>query len=169
MPRVLITLAMFFIFGSVNAFEIEQPSARTGTDGPVTIFRINGFTFTLTDIPNSADRFEVFDTKPAEYEDGMKTLTLGKDVTQEEAARVIEEHYRENAFDFKSIKVRGLKILGPKFVAWCSSPSLFFCLERQFRSGTWIEFEVNGANRSGGLTGYQQQIFLIRKIDQLGQ
>lgn len=145
------------------AFEVEQPSAQAGMHESVSIFKIGDITYTVTGIPNVADAFETFETPPPDYQEGTNGLTLGAPITQAEAIKVIEEYYRENAFDFDSIKIRKLQ-LGPlEYAAWCSA-RLFVCTNREFRSGNWVEFEVNGANRSGGMTGFQRQVFMIRKL-----
>jgi hypothetical protein len=162
---LLAALIATTLFSAVpaTAFEIERPGASSGMHENVSIFRINDATYTVTDIPNVADAFETFETPPTDYLEGTKGLTLGATITQDEAIKVIEEYYRENAFDFASIKIRKLT-LGPlQFAAWCSA-RLFVCTNREFRSGNWVEFEVNGANRSGGMTGFKRQVFMIRKI-----
>lgn len=164
---MIVRAGLFFaaLFSSTPtiAFEVEQPGALSGMHESVSIFKIGDATYTVTGIPNVADAFETFEAPPPDHQEGTKGLTLGAVITHDEAIKVIEEYYRENAYDFDSIKIRKLQ-LGPlQFAAWCSA-RLFVCTNREFRSGNWVEFEVNGANRSGGMAGFQRQIFMIRKL-----
>lgn len=145
------------------AFEVEQSVALTGTHKNVSIFTINNTTFTVTQIPSVADSLETFETPPENYLEGTKGLTLGNPITQDEAIKVIEEYYRQNAINFASIRVRKVNVSNPQYAAWCSA-RLFVCTDREFRSGNLVEFEINGGNQLGGMTGYQRQIFMIRKL-----
>lgn len=162
--RAIIITTLLLTSGWASAFEIEQPVAPVYMHNGATIFRIQDATYTVTPIPNIADLFETFETPPAAYAEGTNGLTLGARITQEEAAKVLEAYYRENAFDFTSIKIRKLQLGALQYAAWCSKHVIFFCQERQFRTGNWVEFEVNGSNRHSGMVGFQRQIFMIRKL-----
>ncbi len=159
----VIALVLAVAATSSLAFEVEQPGAQSGMHESVSIFKINDATYTVTGIPDAADAFETFETPPASYQEGTKGLTLGAPITQEEAIKVIEEFYRENAFDFATIRIRKINLGPPQYAAWCAA-RLFVCTNREFRSGNWVEFEVNGANRNGGMAGFKRQVFMIRKL-----
>lgn len=137
----------------------------TNFDG-VTVININGASFSVADVPTVANQFS--NTTTTETHSDLKAkLPLGELATREEVDAVIHAYYEKNAFESTSITVRGI-IVGTKlsWAVWCNNPWLFGCLEWSGSGGTWVEFEVNGRNRSGGMTGYKRAIWMVRKFSQ---
>ncbi len=149
---------------SSHAFEVEQPAAPAAIHDEVMVFKIGGATYTVTTLPIVAKKYEAFDTPPPAYAEVTSGLTLGSRITEEEAIKVIEAFYRENAIDFSTIRIRKFQLGALQYVAWCTDVFMFACTERQFRTGNLVEFEVNGGNRSGGMTGFERRIMMIRKV-----
>ncbi|MFZ5544020.1 MAG: hypothetical protein ACOZJZ_10715 [Pseudomonadota bacterium] len=149
------------------ALTIEEDDASKGKviqRGKVTVVALGGDEYSLTDVPVQAVQFEFFEQVPEKYRDAAAGLNTGEPVTKEQALAVLDADYRDSAFDYDSVRLRGLAVQRRGFVAWCSNISLFGCLNRELRAGTWVEFEANGRNRQGGMTGYQRRIVMIRRV-----
>lgn len=163
--RLLTLLLWISASRGLGAFEVINGTGasvqRSGIDATVTF--VDG-TYSLTNLPEELGGFEVYtDMFPAKYSDQVKNVTVGDDVTLNEALKVIEADYREKAFDFDSIKIRNPKLLPRRFVIWCSN-YLFTCHQYQFRVGSFISFEVNGRNLNGGMTGFTMRVSMISRL-----
>ncbi len=162
--RNIIVSALFFAFiNAANSFEVEEDDFGKSTQvGMTQVIELKGQFYAFSPVPTIASQFKSSpDTSP--YPEFAGKLFLGDPMTKEEALKVIEAYYRHNAIDFKSIVIRKFALGERQYVFWCSNPSALGCLNREGRAGNWVEFEVNGANRSGGMTGFTRTIFLIKK------
>lgn len=149
------------------ALTVEEDDASKGKviqRGKVTVVALAGNEYSLTEVPAQALQLEFFEQVPDKYRDAATGLNTGEPVTKEQALAVLDADYRDSAFDYDSVRLRGLTVQRPGFVAWCSNISLFGCLNRELRAGTWVEFEANGRNRQGGMTGFQRRIVMIRRV-----
>ena len=132
----------------------------------ITVVNINGNRFSVAVLPTIANRFENSDSTETHAELKAK-LPLGEIAAREEVEAVIKAYYERNAFDSASIAVRKLTVASKSsWSVWCGNPWIFGCLEWHGSGGTWVEFEVNGRNQSGGMTGYQRTIWMVRKFSQ---
>lgn len=158
------TVAALILLASISAmaFQVEESTSQFSISNGVAVLQVPGITYTIAEIPPSANRMESA-TTPDDYP-GFGHLTTGSDIAKDEALGIVEQFYKHTAIDFSSIAIRDFRVGAPQFVFWCSNPSLFGCLNREGRAGTWVEFFVNGANRSGGMTGFFRTILLIRKL-----
>lgn len=158
------TVAALILLTSISAmaFQVEESTSQFSISNGVAVLQVPGITYTIAEIPTSANRMESA-TTPDDYP-GFGHLTTGADITRDEALGIVEQYYKHTAIDFNSIAIRDFRVGAPQFVFWCSNPSLFGCLNREGRAGVWVEFFVNGANRSGGMTGFARTIILIRKL-----
>jgi len=156
--------AAFILLTSIGAaaFQVEESTSQFSISNGVAILAVPGTTYTIAEIPTSANRMESA-TTPDDYP-GFGHLTTGADIAKDEALGIVEQYYKHIAIDFNSIVIKDFRVGAPQFVFWCSNPSLFGCLNREGRAGVWVEFFVNGANRSGGMTGFLRTILLIRKL-----
>lgn len=161
MRLLLCAAAIILATSNSYAFKIEETKSKIYFINGVAVIQMNGLTFTVADIPSEAVQFESSVSNDLYPE--IK-ITLGLPITANEASSVVEQYYKHTAFDFGSIVIRDFRVGGQQYVFWCTNPWLFGCLERQARAGTWVEFDSNGANRNGGMTGFQRKILLIRKV-----
>lgn len=147
--------------------EEQTPSAPSISEvNGVTVIQLAGVSFSIADIPTVANRFENSTTTDTNA-DLKGKLPLGELATREEVLTVINAYYEKNAFDNASIAIRGLKVgTASSWSTWCANPWLLGCLEYRGAGGTWVEFEANGRNRSGGMTGFQRTIWMVRKFSQ---
>jgi hypothetical protein len=162
------------VFAQARAIDIVDEHKDVPTETQVGVAHLislpGGGRFTLTEIPVQANAFRAFVDIPADftkpkYKAAMARLTLGDEVTREEVIAVLDAHFHEVAFDYDSVKLRKLQVGARRYVSWCAAPGLFgACYDTQFRAGTWVEFEVNGKNRHGGMVGFERNIVLIRKL-----
>ncbi len=130
----------------------------------ITIIQVGGADFSIVEIPTVVNGFENSSSTDTHTELKSK-LPRGELVTRDEAQQLLSAFYEKNAFEKSSVSVRGLKVgTATSWAIWCANPWLFGCLENHGSGGTWVEFEVNGRNRSGGMTGYQRTIWMVRKF-----
>lgn len=129
-----------------------------------TVVQIEGASFSIVDIPTIANGFEN-STEALTHAKLKEKLPKGELVSAKEAQQVLTAYYQKNAFEPSSIRVRGIVVgESTSWTTWCINPSLFGCLQRVGAGGTWVEFELNGRNRSGGMTGFQRTIWMVRKF-----
>ena len=149
---------------SAQAVTIEEakPYPTVAVVNGVTVVSFEDASFALSAVPVEANRFE--NSFTAETHQELKSkLALGEVVSASDARRTIAGYYEKTAFDPKSIVIRGMQVGStPSYSIWCSNPSLFGCLEWRGAAGTWVEYEVNGQNRSGGHTGFARTIWMIK-------
>lgn len=120
--------------------------------------------FTVVTVPAQAAQLELFERLPPEYvSPDTGTLDPGEPVSAEQVSLVLEAYYKDTAIDFDSIRIRNLKLGRLGYLVWCSNVTFLGCLNRELRAGTWVDFEVNGKNRQGGMTGFQSRTFVIRR------
>jgi hypothetical protein len=160
-----LALSLALAASNSTAFEVEKsPDDQSFLYvNQVPVVMIGTIAFSVFRIPEERAQFEVSTSTETHLELKAK-LKLGEPVTKDEAIKVLEIYYRNTAFDFDSLKIRDIKIDTPRYAVWCSNPTIFGCLEWNGAAGTWVEYEVNGKNRSGGMTGYSKVIQLIRKF-----
>lgn len=153
------------------AFTVEAPAAASVVQrGAIVVVAYGSDYFSVVALPTQAAQLEFHAVLPAAYTQGLTTpLNPGSAVSPDQVPIVLEAYFNDSAIDAASIRVRNLQIKERGYAAWCSSPTIFGCLNRELRAGTWVEFEVNGRNRQGGMTGYQPRIFMIRRIPMASQ
>lgn len=152
---------------SVSAFGFEVDKDSTSTEiGAATVIEMNDETYALIDIPLRASMIKTSLEKPPEAE-GTK-VNPGCQITKDEALTVIEAYFRRYGIDFLSIKIRNTQLGDRQYIVWCDNPLFMLCSNWQIRAGTWFEYEINGKNRYGGMTGYQREIKAIRKNPKAG-
>lgn len=165
--KFIIISVFFFCARATLAVVIEEqtPDAPSTTEvNGVTVVQLAGSSFSIADVPTLVNGFENSTTADTHAELKGK-LPRGELVTRDEALAVINAYYEKNAFDNASIVIRGLKVgTATSWAIWCANPWLFGCLEQRGSGGTWVEFEANGRNRSGGMTGFQRTIWMVRKF-----
>ncbi len=163
---VIFLATLAFSSQAVTIQDTADASNVTTIDG-ITIVKINGATFSVAAVPTTVNQFEN-STSTDTHAELKGKLPLGELATRSEVEAVIKSYFESSAFDSASIAVRSL-IVGTKksWAVWCSNPWLLGCLEWHGLGGTWVEFEANGRNRSGGMTGYQRTIWMVRKFSQL--
>lgn len=157
-----IALAILLHSADALAFRVEESESRFYVTNGVAVLEMGDIYYTIAEIPTSAQQFEFLPTADTHPE--FTNFTLGAPISKEEALAVIEQYYSHTAIDFSSIVVRDFRIAELGFAFWCSQTSLFGCLKREGRAGTWVEYEVNGGNKLGGKTGFSPSIRLIRKV-----
>jgi hypothetical protein len=147
-----------------SAIEFEKSDdVQITQNGETSTFVIDGTTYLFWLVPAELPQFEASADPPDKYKAEMARIPIGEPVTMEDATKVIEAYYKKTAFDFDSIKVRKLAVIGGRYLTWCTD-YLVTCLSRAHRAGTWIEFEVNGENRLGGMTGFEPVRILVTKV-----
>lgn len=168
MKKMLLTLiATFFCSQIASAVTIEDKQE----DAPlvrevngITVVQIAGTDFSIAGVPTVANEFENSSTTDTHTELKAK-LPRGELVSREEVQQVLSAYYEKNAFEINSVAIRNLKVATTtSWAIWCANPWLFGCLEYRGSGGTWVEFEANGRNRSGGMTGFQRNIWMVRKF-----
>lgn len=168
MKKLLFSIAAIFLASKIAiAVTIEGEHENTPLVqeiNGITIIQFAGADFSIAEVPTVVNGFENSSSTDTHTELKSK-LPRGELVTRDEAQQVLSAYYEKNAFDKSSVSVRGLKVgTTTSWAIWCTNPWLFGCLENRGLGGTWVEFEVNGRNRSGGLTGYQRTIWMVRKF-----
>ena len=154
---------------AVDIVDEQKDAARvTSENGIYTIQLPQGQSYTLTEIPTEATQPKTFTVIPADfdkpkYRDVIAKMSLGDELTHDDAVAVLDAYLREVAFDYDSVKLRKLQVGARQYVAWCSNYA-FTCLDWQIRAGTWIEYEMNGKNRSGGMSGFERKVVVVRKV-----
>lgn len=167
MPIFLKFLTCLFFLASANCNALEIVDDADAVEvGAATVFVYKNDYFAVTEIPLSAPMLEVSKTKPEVANE--TNVKPGCPVSKEEVISILDLWYKKFAFDYQRIQLRSIKIGSPSFVIWCDSPLLFMCSNWQIRAGTWVEYEVNGPNRSAGMIGFQPKIKLIRKNPRSG-
>jgi hypothetical protein len=155
---------------AVEIVDEKKDVARVVQVGPVSVIYLpNGTQYTPITVPPMVKSFKAFIQVPPEfqkekYKKGLASLSLGNQMTREEVVAVLDAYLREVALDFDSVKLRKLQVGDRQYIAWCDN-YLFTCLNWQFRAGTPVNFEMNAKNRNGGMTGFDQNIVLIRKLE----
>ena len=160
----LFLAAFSFLCHAVNIQNNSIESFNTTNIGEVTVITFNGISFSVVNVPTIASQFENSDSTATHTKLKAK-LPLGELVMRQEVEAVIKAYYEKNAFDSTSISIRNLIVrTNLSWSIWCTNPWIFGCLEWLGSGGTWVEFEANGRNRSGGLSGYQRTIWMVRKF-----
>lgn len=162
--RLVLLMALLPLAASAIEFETQPPLAKVRYEGTVAIVDLPTGTFMLNEVPPAAVTVEQFDELPKKYRSkSTLALTLGESMTTEDAQAVLDAWYRDTAIDYESLRVRGLAVGERRYVAYCTEVSLFGCLAGSVLAGTVVTFEANGANRSGGMTGFQPRTVVIRR------
>lgn len=161
--NAVLSMLLMVIPVAARAVEFEENSANKQhvPVGVADVFVIDGEYYAVVDLPVRANRYEFKDLDSGGYKD--VSVSPGEEMTEDEAKKVIVYYFERSAFEAGSVKIRGFKFGDRKYARWCSNPSLFGCLYWEYRAGTFIAFEANGKNRSGGMTGYQPRAIMIRK------
>lgn len=169
MPRInLTTLLLLACFGTLplaaGAFEIEaKQAAKVEFIGAVIVVTLPSGTYSISELPPVAVQLVFQEELPPKLRAKSPTVTAGEPIPDDEVAAVLEAWYRETAIDFASLKLRGLTVGRPQYATWCGNPSLFGCLLQEIRAGVLVTFSVNGANRQGGMSGFQDKVVMIRR------
>lgn len=153
-------LALLLTSNPANAFEVVKSSDAT-TVGSAVVVVAGDDTFAITEIPGNASDIKGHKTIPDQF--AKSNISSGLPASEEEILFALEEYFRKTAINFESIKLRNINVGQPQYVTWCDRYDFFMCSNTQIRAGTWVDFEVNGGNRSGGLTGFQRRFILVRK------
>ncbi len=149
---------------SGQAFEIEKKSpAKVEVVGVVVVVTLPTGTYSISQIPDFAAELKFSDELDPKLRAKNPAISAGEQISEEEVASVLEAWYRDSAFDIDRLKLRELKVGKPQYATWCSSPGLFRCAVQEIRAGVVVVYEVNGANREGGMTGYQAKAVMIRR------
>ena len=163
--RLFALLTLLPLTVSAVDFQEASASAAVHIDGQLVTVDLPRGSFTLSEVPVGAT-IETFDALPKKYQTkATQSLTLGGQVSTEDVQAVLEAWMNETAIDASSIKIRGLAVGDRKYLAWCSEPGFFGCLNGMIVSGAVVEYEINGANRNGGMSGFQHRTVLIHRIE----
>jgi len=146
-----------------QAFEVEKSNEgqRFKVDAGVPVVEIGPTAYAVGEIPAGALKLELVKSLDL-HQDFVGKLDMGEPMSESEVVQVLEIYFRHTAIDFESLKLRGMKTGEPVYALWCGEWFLV-CLEGRGAAGTLVQFEVNGRNRQGGMTGYQARTLLIRK------
>jgi hypothetical protein len=165
------TVLALIVFGNCIAIDIvdeKKDIPKVTIHGDVAVVDMpDGSEYTVAAVPLEANSMKTFIEIPAEFKKdkfkkSLGMMSLSGQVTRDEAVRVLDGYLHEVAFDYDSVKLRKLVVSDPQYAAWCDN-YMFTCLSWQFRAGTWVEYEINGKNRGGGMTGFQRNVVLIRR------
>lgn len=166
--KTLILAGLLTISLSSNAadFRKSKPGESYQEVNGVSVVVTDGASFSIVDITDKAN------AEPTnEADDGNKYLqkvksglSLDQPVSEEEAVKVLDVYYRNVAFDPDSIVVKDLTLGTHGVRTWCMYRLFKKCGQFYGAAGTLVEFDVNGKNRSGGMTGYSHSVVLIRKF-----
>lgn len=162
--RALITLALAaFVAAGAQAFEIQKGNAaqRFRLDGGVPLVEIGTTAYAIVEVPAGALKLELVRTLE-QHKQFEGKLDMGEPMSETEIQKILEIYFLNTAFDFDSIKLRELKTSEPVYAIWCGE-WFFVCIEGRGAAGNLIQFESNGKNRQGGMTGFMRQTLLIRK------
>lgn len=164
MKKLMLMLSMLIVLNA-HAFEIEEkkPGMLVSSPNDIPIVMIDGETYSLFRIPNTAPGYEI-SPRVDTHAELKSTLKMGDPVTQEEVVKILKVFYWEIARDYDGIRLRNLKVGGQTYAVWCTNTWLFGCLEWTGAAGTLVQFEVNEKNRSGGMTGYEKKYYLMRNM-----
>jgi hypothetical protein len=162
---VLPLLAAAFAAGSTFALEVEDSSTSNVQQGlHDDLVTIGDQRYVVTDyslLPEGG--FEAYDQVPPKFAGPFSRLSAGTEIPRTEIIKIIDAHYKETAINYDSIKIRKVDVTWPKYIAGCSVPSIFaLCAAHTYMAGTLVTFESNGQNRSGGMTGFQPVIWMVR-------
>lgn len=164
MKRLLLALALLPAAASAIEFEAQPALSKVRHEGTVVIVDLPAGTFMVNEVPPAAAPVEQFEELPKKYRSkSTLALTLGEPMTVEDAQAVLDAWYRDTAIDYDSLRIRGLTLGERRYVVYCTSPSLFGCMDGKVLAGTVVTYEINGANRSGGMTGFQPRTVVIRR------
>lgn len=146
------------------AVEFEKQSSasfETLANG-VSVIGFDGNVYAVSPMPDAAAKYKISPAKSDLEAFKDQDMDPGLELTEKEAQRVVEVLFENTAIDKESIRIRAFTIGKRVFAEWCDN---FFiaCANWQGRAGTYVTYEVNGRNRSGGMTGYEKQTILIRK------
>jgi hypothetical protein len=163
MTKTRAVLMTALAVASAQAFEIEKAAggARFKRDAGVPVVEIGAIAYAVSEIPPGALKLE-FAGDLEGHKEFQGKLDKGEPMAESEVQQVLEAYFRHTAIDFDSIKLRALKAGQPTYAVWCGE-WFIVCLEGKGAAGTLVQFEANGRNRQGGMTGYQPQTLLIRK------
>lgn len=171
MKLSLTASAMFFAIGvgavsSAAALTLKEESdkGKIVSRGTSTVIDVGGKRFALVEFNAYASEFKFYDKPSPEFPQMRSFYVSGPEPTKEEIVAVLDVDYEDKAFDAASIEVRNLKIVKRGYISWCSLPAIFACRNYVSAAGTWIEFEDNGKNREGGMTGWHRRTVLMGRL-----
>lgn len=166
-PRAALALSVCALLSPEisSAVQFENaPAAQVSYDGDVPVVTWGDATYFINEVPSSAESVETFTTLPAKYQSkSTLALDVGSEIAADDVKAVLDAWYRETAIDYDSIRIRSLAIGDRQFVSYCLDSTIFGCIDGKILAGTVVTYEVNGANRSGGMTGFQARTVVIRK------
>ncbi len=149
---------------AVKVEESKPEEAQVTEINGTTVITINDMAYSIAQVPAIANQFENITDLSSNTELKNK-LPLGELVLRSEIDTLIEAYYKKYAVDSSSIIIRNLSVANAQsWALWCINPWLFGCLERRGSGGTWVEFEINGKNRSGGMSGFTRTIWMVRRF-----
>lgn len=150
-----------------SAIEFEaKSSAKVTYEGTVAVVDLPDVgRYYVNEVPKNAAVVSQLLELPKKYQSkATLALTMGDAMSSDEVQAVLDAWYHETAVDYGSLKIRDLKVGERRYVVACMSESvLATCIGGQIFAGTVVTYEINGANRSGGMTGYQPRTIVIRK------
>lgn len=150
---------------SVWAVEFDSGSGTDYTELPngLSVVAIDGVQYVISPLPEQAVKLQIVPTLDELQGFKPDNISPGEEMNEAEVQAVLKTRFERTAFDAAAIRIRDLTVGNRAYAAWCAN-YLFVCMDWQARAGTYATYEVNGRNRSGGMTGFQRQTILIRKV-----
>jgi hypothetical protein len=163
--RLAVAVAWVLSAAPVAALQFEERPADTTVQqvGVVSVVTLEGIDYGVNRMPEVANQMKFVDELPDAVRRKAPQITSGLAMDEAEVTKVLEAWLRESAFDFDSLKIRGLTVGRPMYATWCAAPAVFGCMNLQVRAGVLVQYEINGKNRSGGPTGWRPEVLLIRR------
>lgn len=164
-PRRTLALIALLLPGLAAAVQFEDvPAARVTYDGDVPVVALNGASYYVNEVPAAAGTIEQFESLPKKYQSkGTLALDVGEEISVSDVQAVLDAWYHDTAIDYDSVRIRALVVGERRFVSYCLDMTIFGCVDGKILAGTVVTYEVNGANRSGGMTGFQPRTIVVRK------
>jgi hypothetical protein len=164
----MLSLICLLLLGSIPAYTFEIEKAGTtqiSQVGNLTTVEIQGTRYLMWSMLDDVEsKTTITSTVPEVYKDDFAQLSAGEAVDVDEATKLLDAYYHEYAFDYDAVKIRALQVGGVSYAVRCTYDSLNRCTTRDVRVANLVSFEVNSKNRQGGMTGFENRMFLIAKI-----
>lgn len=159
----LAVLLVFPVTAVAIEYEPDLLSSKVRYESSVVVVESPFGVSYLNEVPPAAVSVELFTALPKKYQSkATLALTTGDAMTVDDVQSVLDAWYRDTAVDFDSLRIRGLTLGERGFVVYCTEMTLFGCAAGNVLAGTSVTYEINGANRSGGMTGFQRRTVVIR-------
>lgn len=165
--KKIIGILLLLVSMTAYAFEVEKdvnPNKEYyDVINGVPMVCIDGACYSVTTVPSAAEM--VTNESNSKLINEFSSHDLGVEISKDEAARVLDVYYKAVSFDYSSVKIKNLNVSGLAYWYWCDNPLFGLCTSnsKHLFMGNNVVFQINAKNRSGGFTGYQDTLLLIRR------